>query len=73
MTFSISNQPLWTSFNTTTGRLSGTPLLADTDTYAGIIISVNDGTTSVALPSFMIEVLADQDAKIVKKMMPYGD
>jgi len=54
--FAISNRPSWASFSTSTGRLSGTPTSANIGTFANILISVNDGTASVALPMFSIQV-----------------
>lgn len=52
--FAIANKPAWASFDTRTGRLSGTPTSAAT--HAGIVISVSDGRTSAALPAFSITV-----------------
>lgn len=54
LAFAIENRPTWASFNTTTGRLSGTP--ADAGTTASIVISVSDGKSSAALPAFSITV-----------------
>ena len=54
--FVISNRPSWASFSTSTGRLSGTPAAASIGTYSNIVISVNDGQVSVALPAFSIQV-----------------
>jgi hypothetical protein len=56
LTFSIQNRPLWASFDNNTGRLSGIPSSAHLGTYSGIIIAVNDGVNSSALPSFGITV-----------------
>ncbi len=57
LTFSIANRPSWaTTFNTSTGRLSGTPAAADAGSYAGIVVSVSDGTATVSLPSFTLTV-----------------
>lgn len=56
LTFSIQNQPSWTSFDTGTGQLSGTPSAADVGNYQNIIISVSDGTLSASLPAFSIAV-----------------
>jgi hypothetical protein len=56
LTFSIQNKPSWSSFNTGTGRLSGTPASANTGTYANITISVSDGTLTASLPAFTITV-----------------
>jgi len=58
LTFSIQNRPAWATFNTATGRLSGTPGLLDILIYSNIIISVTDGTAMVSLPAFNLSVLA---------------
>lgn len=54
LTFSIENPPRWTSFNTSTGRLSGQPLLGDEGVYDQIVISVSDGSDSSSLSAFSI-------------------
>ena len=54
LTFSIQNKPTWATFDTTTGQLSGTA--GNAGTYASIVISVTNGTTSVSLPTFTITV-----------------
>ena len=54
--FEIDGQPGWLDFDTTTGRLSGTPQAGDAGTYSGIQISVNDAEFNVALPGFEIVV-----------------
>ena len=56
LTFSITNRPGWAVFNNATGRLNGTPVNADVGTYNNIVISVSDGSASVALPAFSIRV-----------------
>ena len=56
LTFSITNKPSWATFNTSTGRLSGTPAAADAGTYSGIVISVSDGTASASLATFSLAV-----------------
>jgi hypothetical protein len=58
LTFAISNRPSWANFSTATGQLSGTPATANVGTYSNIVISVSDGTTSVSLPTFSIQVTA---------------
>lgn len=58
LTFSIANRPAWASFDTATGRLTGTPSAADVGTTTGIVISVSDGAASASLPSFNIAVQA---------------
>jgi large repetitive protein len=64
LVFSIANKPTWASFNTTTGRLSGTPAHGDIGSYSNIVISVSDdnGVTKVNLPAFTITVLPIPDA-----------
>ena len=54
LTFSISNRPSWASFNSSTGRLSGTP--GSVGTFSNIRISVSDGQSTVALSTFSITV-----------------
>jgi hypothetical protein len=56
LTFSIQNAPSWATFNTATGRLSGTPSTANAGTYSNIVITVSDGARSASLPSFAITV-----------------
>ncbi len=56
--FSISNAPPWATFETTTGRLEGTPSAADIGLYPDIVIAVTDGADDAALGPFSIEVTA---------------
>lgn len=56
VTFKISNKPAWATFSTSTGRLSGTPLVAGTT--ATITISASDGKKTAALPGFVITTTA---------------
>jgi len=58
LTFSITNRPAWATFSSSTGRLSGTPAAGNVGTTSGIVISVTDGTNSVSLASFSIQVTA---------------
>lgn len=58
LSFTIRNRPVWASFDAATGRLEGTPLLANVGTFADIGISVTDGQATVALPDFSIVVTA---------------
>ena len=57
LTFSITNKPTWATFDTATGQLSGTPVLADVATTTGIIISVSDGKQTASLPAFSLRVM----------------
>jgi hypothetical protein len=56
--FSIQNKPVWATFSSSTGQLSGTPTSAQTGTYTNIVISVSDGKASAALAPFAISVSA---------------
>ena len=55
--FSIANKPSWAVFDTTTGRLAGTPLPSNVGTFSSIVISGSDGTSSTHLAPFAITVL----------------
>ena len=54
--YTIQNRPAWASFDTATGRLSGTPTASHVGTYAGIVISVSDGRVTASLPAFTLTV-----------------
>ncbi len=58
LTFSIANPPVWASFDTATGRLSGAPAAQHVGTTSGIVISVSDGEASTSLAAFSITVQA---------------
>jgi hypothetical protein len=55
--FSIVNKPSWLAFNTTSGRLSGTPTSSNAGTWSSIIIIVTDSKgMSASLNGFSITV-----------------
>ncbi len=56
LTFSIAGKPVWATFNTSTGSLTGVPTAAAI--HPNIRISVSDGTATAALPAFSIAVQA---------------
>src|SRR5512137_1993298 len=56
--FTIVNKPLWATFSSTTGRLSGTPSSAYVGTYSSITITVSDGKAKATLAPFSISVTA---------------
>jgi Putative Ig domain len=58
LVFSISNQPSWASFNTSSGQLTGNPTASNVGTYSNIVIAVSDGQRSAALPAFNLQVVA---------------
>lgn len=57
LSYSAENIPSWTSINTDTGLLSGTPSFDDSGDYSNITIAVSDGTNSATLTPFSIEVV----------------
>lgn len=58
LSFSILNKPSWAIFDNQTGSLTGTPGASGVGINSNIIISVSDGTVSVNLPAFSINVEA---------------
>jgi hypothetical protein len=59
LTFTITGTPSWAAFNPSNGELSGTPTPADAgQTFANILVSVSDGTSSADLAAFGITVVA---------------
>jgi hypothetical protein len=58
LAFSITGKPVWASFDTVTGRLSGTPAAGDVGSHGPITIAVTDGAASASLPAFSIAVTA---------------
>ncbi len=56
LTFSITNRPAWATFSTATGALSGTPGTGTVGIYPNIVIRVSDGTDTVSLAAFSIQV-----------------
>jgi hypothetical protein len=56
LTFGVQNLPTWAAFNTSTGRLSGTPSATQLGTFSNIRITVSDGTATVSLAAFSITV-----------------
>jgi hypothetical protein len=70
LTFSITGRPLWASFNSTSGRLSGTPGLGDVGDYTGIVISVSDGGATDRLAAFTITVPVSNAAPSISGTPP---
>jgi hypothetical protein len=56
LTFSIVSKPSWASFDTKTGRLSGTPTTTHIGTTTGITIRVSDGKATTSLAPFSLAV-----------------
>jgi hypothetical protein len=56
--FTVANKPSWATLDTSTGTLTGTPVVTDVGDYRGIVVSVTSDTESAALPPFTIKVTA---------------
>lgn len=56
LTFSIENLPVWATFDTATGAVSGTPTAQQAGTYDAITISVSDGKSTTRGPSWKLVV-----------------
>jgi len=56
LTFSITNQPNWASFDTNSGALTGTPTNDDIGVYADVVVSVSDAVATVSLAAFTLTV-----------------
>jgi hypothetical protein len=56
LTFSILNKPYWAQFDSTTGRVAGTPIPSAVGTFSNIVISASDGAATARLAPFSITV-----------------
>ena len=65
LTFSITNKPAWATFDTATGKLSGTPTAAHKGSYKGIVISVSDGKSTTSLAAFDLAVTVPNSAPVI--------
>lgn len=70
LTFAIANKPAWATFDTSNGRLGGTPSSSSTGVFADIRVSVTDGKTTSNLPAFAITVAGDALGSATLKWQP---
>ncbi|WP_246004382.1 tandem-95 repeat protein [Marinimicrobium koreense] len=70
LTFSVTGQPAWAEFDNTTGALTGTPGIAASGRYPGIVISVSDGDATTDLAAFSIEVIDVNNVPTIGGMAP---
>jgi hypothetical protein len=70
LSFTANNLPSWASFNSTNGRLTGTPNAGDVGTYSGITITVSDGKASTSVGPFTITVAAVGTGSATVSWMP---
>ncbi len=59
LSFSIASKPDWATFDRATGRLWGTPHASHVGSHEDIVISVSDGSATIALPQFAISVVEE--------------
>jgi hypothetical protein len=65
-TFSISNQPSWANFSTSTGELNGTPTNDDLGVFSSIVITITDSASATdSLPGFSVTVSNTNDAPVI--------
>ncbi|MDH5256164.1 MAG: putative Ig domain-containing protein, partial [Gammaproteobacteria bacterium] len=57
LTFSVVGAPAWATFSSATGTLRGMPGSANVGRTDGIVITTTDGSNSVSLPGFSINVV----------------
>jgi hypothetical protein len=57
-TFRIYNRPSWATFNSSTGRLYGTPTASNIGTYRWVQIEAVDGQSTSWLPAYTLTVSA---------------
>jgi hypothetical protein len=73
LTFSISNKPSWAEFDSTHGRVFGTPLpQTNVGKYSDIVISASDGASRASLAPFSVTVLSLPDIPPTIKGTPAG-
>ncbi|GLQ32120.1 tandem-95 repeat protein [Litoribrevibacter albus] len=61
LTVTATNLPAWLTLNSSTGALSGSPVVGEAGVYADIVLQVSDGQGSTDLTAFTIEVIGDND------------
>jgi hypothetical protein len=54
LSFTVQGQPAWASFDTSTGRLAGTPMTAGA--YGPVTITASDGSQHTSLAPFTLQV-----------------
>jgi len=65
LTYSIENKPVWASFSTSTGALTGTPTEDQAGVYENVTISVSDGEVTSKLDPFDITVNEYNSAPVI--------
>jgi len=68
--FAVQNLPLWASFDSASGRISGKPTAADVGSYKAIVVTVSDGTAQARLPEFTVAVVQTGHASVTLSWEP---
>ena len=69
LSFDIRNTPGWATFETASGRLTGTPLLGDEGVYSNVTITASDGIDTSSL-MFSISVTSIGSASVTLSWIP---
>jgi hypothetical protein len=64
LSFSISNPPVWSQFDSATAQLSGVPYVTDIGRYDNIVITVSDGSDTASLAVFSITVSSQNTSAV---------
>ena len=62
LTFVIQNRPGWATFDSSTGRLAGTPADTHVGSYSNIRIGVTDGQAQTNLAAFAVDVRSNAES-----------
>jgi putative Ig domain-containing protein len=70
LSFAISGKPAWASFETATGKLTGTPGAGDLGSFNNVSITVSDGRLTASLAPFSILVSAGSSGSATLSWIP---
>ena len=70
LTATVSGLPRWATFNSTTGRVRGTPGAGDVGLYENIVITVSDGQDQASLGPFSVLVQAIASSSVTLSWTP---
>jgi hypothetical protein len=70
LTFTATGIPVWASFNSSTGAVTGTPQAAHVGVYSAISITVSDGTASATIGPFSIQVQSNATGTALLTWVP---
>ncbi len=68
--FSVSGLPSWSTFDSISGAIGGTPDAGDIGVYRDIVIDVSDGTDVASLDAFTVTVNATGSASVLLSWTP---